>query len=308
MKSANEWLGVELRHFAALAAVAEERSFSRAAVRLGYTQSAVSQQIAALERAVGERLVERPGGPRAVALTEAGNVLLRHAESITAQLAAARADVHALAEGAAGTLRIGSYQSVGTRILPAVMRDFTAAWPDVNVQLVEEASDEGLLPLVERGELDVTFTVYPIPEGPFEAVELFRDPFVLLVQASSPLAVRGEPPTLREIGELPLIGYRQNRNTDERLRVRGIEPNVIFRSDDNGTVHGLVAAGMGAAVIPSLSVDPHHEGVVALPLGNRVTPRLVGLAWHKDRYRLPAARAFVETAQAVCAGLAQEAA
>jgi DNA-binding transcriptional LysR family regulator len=235
-------------------------------------------------------------------------VLLRHAESITAQLAAARADVHALAEGAAGTLRIGSYQSVGTRILPVVMRDFTAAWPDVNVQLVEEASDEGLLPLVERGELDVTFTVYPIPEGPFEAVELFRDPFVLLVQAGSPLAVRGEPPTLREIGELPLIGYRQNRNTDERLRVRGIEPNVIFRSDDNGTVHGLVAAGMGAAVIPSLSVDPHHEGVVALPLGNRVTPRLVGLAWHKDRYRLPAARAFVETAQAVCAGLAQEAA
>jgi DNA-binding transcriptional LysR family regulator len=295
----------QLRYFVA---VAETGSFTRAAEREGVTQPTLSEQVIRLEserHGVGRRLFDRLG--RKVVLTEAGNVLLGHAEAITARLAAARADVHALAEGAAGTLRIGSYQSVGTRILPAVMRDFTAAWPDVNVQLVEEASDEGLLPLVERGELDVTFTVYPIPEGPFEAVELFRDPFVLLVQAGSPLAVRGEPPTLREIGELPLIGYRQNRNTDERLRVRGIEPNVIFRSDDNGTVHGLVAAGMGAAVIPSLSVDPHHEGVLALPLGNRVTPRLVGLAWHKDRYRLPAARAFVETAQDVCAGLAEAA-
>jgi DNA-binding transcriptional LysR family regulator len=304
MSTANEWLGIDLRHFAALEAVATEHSFSRAAVQLGYTQSAVSQQIAALERAVGERLVERPGGPRPVALTEAGNVLLGHAEAITARLAAARADVSALAEGAAGTLRVGSYQSVGTRILPALMRDFKAAWPNVTVQLTESTDDNELLRLVERGELDVTFMSYPMPEGPFEAVELLRDPFVLLVQAWSPLAVRGETPTLREIGELPLIGYRHNQNTEQRLRVRGIEPNVVFRSDDNGTVHGLVAAGMGAAVIPWLSLDPHHEGVVALDLGNRLTPRLIGLAWHRDRYRLPAAQAFVETAQDVCAGLA----
>ena len=303
MSNTNEWFAVELRHFAALEAVAEERSFSRAAVRLGYTQSAVSQQIAALERAVGERLVERPGGPRPVDLTEAGQVLLGHAEAITARLAAARADVNALADGAAGTLRVGSYQSVGTRILPAVMRDFTAAWPEVDVQLVESASDDELLRLVERGELDLTFTVYPLNEGPFEGVELLRDPFVLLVQAWSPFALDGEAPTLREIGELPLIGYRENRTTEQRLRVRGIEPNIVFRSDDNGTVHGLVAAGMGAAVIPSLSHDPNHEGVVALPLGNRLTPRLVGLAWHKDRYRLRAAEAFVATAQDVCAGL-----
>src|SRR6188508_3701734 len=96
----DQWLGVEVRHFAALDAVAREGSFGRAADRLGYTQSAVSQQIATLEKIVGEQLVERPGGPRAVSLTEAGALLLRHAQAIMARLAAAQADLAALAEGA----------------------------------------------------------------------------------------------------------------------------------------------------------------------------------------------------------------
>src|SRR5918995_7225999 len=97
----DRWLGVELRHLAALQAVAEEGSFGRAAQRLGYTQSAVSQQLAMLERIVGERLVERPGGPRPVSLTEAGELLVRHADGIMARLAAAQADVAALAAGGA---------------------------------------------------------------------------------------------------------------------------------------------------------------------------------------------------------------
>src|SRR6266540_12457 len=108
----DRWLGVELRHLAALEALADEGSFGRAAAALGYTQSAVSQQIAALERAVGVRLVERPGGPRPVTLTEAGRLLLRHANAIVARMQAAAADLAAFSEGAAGTLRIGTYQSV----------------------------------------------------------------------------------------------------------------------------------------------------------------------------------------------------
>ena len=127
----DSWLGVELRHFLALEAVAKEGSFGKAAASLGYTQSAVSQQIATLERIVGHRLVERPGGPKPVSLTEAGRLLLIHADAIAARVAAAQADLASLAEGQAGTLRVGVYQSVGQRILPEVMRRFLEAWPQV---------------------------------------------------------------------------------------------------------------------------------------------------------------------------------
>src|SRR5213083_909354 len=127
----DRWLGIELRHLAALKAVAEEGSFRGAASQLGYTQSAVSQQIATLERLVGEKLVERPGGPRPVSLTEAGRLLLRHADSIVARLQAAQADLQALRAGEAGTLRIGTFQSAGARVLPEIMRRFTAQWPQI---------------------------------------------------------------------------------------------------------------------------------------------------------------------------------
>ena len=257
---------------------------------------------------MGERLVERPGGPRRVSLTEAGELLLRHAEAITARLAAAHADLSALSKGAAGRLHIGTYQSAGAHILPAVMRRFTASWPLVDVQLTE--SDRELLDLVERGELDLTFVVFPVEDGPFEAVELLRDPYVLLVPAGSPLAERGECPSLRQIAGLPLIGYRHGRDIDRienRLRDRGITPQIVFRSNDNLTIHGLVAAGVGAALIPRLGVEPNHPDVVPLELGTKLPPRLIGIAWHRDRYQLPAARAFVETAQIVCEELERQA-
>src|ERR671923_1997986 len=111
------WLGVEMRHLVALRALAEERSFRAAAKRLGYTQSAVSQQIAMLERLVGQRLVERSAGGRRVSLTEAGRLLNAHAEALAARLAAAKADMDALASGQAGIVRVGTFQTVGARIL-----------------------------------------------------------------------------------------------------------------------------------------------------------------------------------------------
>ena len=111
----DSWLGVEMRHFLALEAVAREGSFGKAATALGYTQSAVSQQIAKLEQLVGHRLVDRPGGPKPVSLTDAGRLLLTHADAIAARVSAAQADLTALADGEAGTLRVGVYQSAGLR-------------------------------------------------------------------------------------------------------------------------------------------------------------------------------------------------
>jgi DNA-binding transcriptional LysR family regulator len=306
----HDWAGLELRHLIALQAVAEERSFGRAADRLGYTQSAVSHQIAALEGLVGQRVVDRARGQRSVELTEAGALLARHADAIVARLRAAQADYAAFTEGAAGVLRVGIYQSVGTRILPTLLRDFAAAWPRIEVRLTEDTADSHLLSLVESGELDVTFTVFPLPSGPFEAVELLRDPYLLLVSRTSPLCGARQPLALRALADVPLIGPRMcisGELLEARLRGYGIEPRVIFRSDDNGTVQGLVGAGVGAAILPRLAIDLNDELTRALSLEGEVQPRIICLAWHRDRYRTPGARAFVEAARAVCVDLELEA-
>src|SRR6187431_2499582 len=176
---------LSLRQLLSFRAVADEGSFHGAADALDYTQSAVSQHVMALEAALGVRLFDRGRGRRTVELTEAGRLLLRHVETITDRLQAARADLIAYAAGETGTLRVGVYQSVGTKVLPAIIGRFAEAWPGVEVQLSEAASDEGLMDMVEPGRLDLTFGVLPLPEGPFGGVELLSDPFVLVVSASS---------------------------------------------------------------------------------------------------------------------------
>jgi DNA-binding transcriptional LysR family regulator len=293
----DRWLGVELRHLIALEAVSREASFGRAATSLGYTQSAISQQIATLERIVGEKLVERPGGPRRVSLTEAGELLLRHAEAIVSRLSAAQADMHALGSGQAGTLSVGVYQSVGEHILPDLMRRFVEEWPRVEIRLDESANDVELLEHVERGTLDLTFVDLPLPDGPFEAVEVARDPYVLVLQAD---ADEPEEATMAAAARLDLIGFRHCRGT-RSLEALAPEPlNFVFKSDHNGTVQAMVAAGFGAAVVPRLTIDAADERIRVLELED-VAPRMIGLAWHRDRHRSRAARAFVELAHEVSA-------
>ena len=296
---------VELRHFTALEAVGRTRSFAAAARELGYTQSAISQQIARLERAVGQRLVDRPGGPRPVSLTEAGALLLRHADAIVAQLDAAEADMAALAEGAAGPLRVGLLQSVGARILPRLLRRFREEWPRVEVRVREETDAAELLKLLEHGELDLAFADLPLPEGPFEWNEILRDPYVLVVPKTDPLAGRDSAPPLRELAGRPLVTWRQLGEPETFLRGRVPDLNVVFRSDDNGTLMGLVAEGLGYAVVPQLVVNPRNPAYVALPFGNRVPPRQLAIVWHRDRYRSAAAEAFIELSSGSAASTSQ---
>lgn len=294
------WHGVEVRHLAALQAVASERSFGRAARRLGYTQSAVSQQIATLERLVGERLVDRPGGPRPVTLTEAGSLLLRHADSIVARLQAAQADLHALRAGEAGSVRVGAFQSVGARVLPEVMRRFRERLPAVEVML-EELDDQEMPLAIERGDVDVGFVLMPVGDAPLETVELLRDGYVLVAPAGSPLAARDVTPALAEIAAQPLVGFRRSRSTEPveaAFHGAGVEPRFAFRSNDNGTVQGLVAAGIALAILPRLTIDESDPRIAVVDLGDAVPPRVIAIARHRDRYLSPAGRAFVETAVA----------
>ncbi len=304
----DQWLGVEVRHFAALDAVSREGSFGRAADRLGYTQSAVSQQIATLERIVGETLVERPGGPRAVSLTDAGEVLLRHAEAIVARLDAARADIAALRAGETGALRVGTYQSVGARVLPEVMRRFMTDWPGIELGLSEPATDPELYGLIESGELDLAFCSPPLPDGPFDMLELMSDPYVLLVPAESPLASRSSA-SMDDLGDQPLIGSNTCASgvvVERELGDRGYDIRYAFRSDDNGTVQGLVASGFGAALTPLLAIAPGDDRVKVLRLVPKVPRRQVAVVWHRDRHRSPAARAFIEIARDVSADIERD--
>jgi molybdate transport repressor ModE-like protein len=309
MSEPDLWARLELRHLLALDAIAREGSFWAAAEALDCSQSAVSQQVALLERIVGHRLIERSRGRREVTVTEAGRLLLTHAEAITARLRAARADFVAYDEGAAGVLRVGSYQSVGQRIVPILLREFGTSWPRVEVRLEERPSDEELLDLVERGDLDLTFGIEPLRRGPFESVELLRDPYVLVVPAGWQLGTAARPFKVRDLRGLPMIGYRSCNPVDSIegfLRRHRVDANVVFRSDDNGTVQAAVAAGLGVALAPRLSLDPHDDGVRMIRT-DELPWRTLVLVRHRDRYRSPASRAFEETAVEVCAGLASAA-
>ena len=304
----DRWFGVEVRHLAALDAVARAGSFGRAADALGYTQSAVSQQIATLERIVGERLVERPGGPRRVSLTEAGELLRRHAEAIVARFDAAQADMAALHAGETGALRIETYQSVGARVLPAVMRRFLTDWPRIEITLGESRTDAELYEGIENGTVDLAFGSPPLPEGPFDSQRLMTDPWVLVVPADGPLAKR-KSASLAHVSQSRLLGANHCGSgcaCEEALAERGFDVEYAFRSDDNSTLQGMAAAGFGVALMPLLAVSPGDERVSVLRLEPSIARREIAVVWHRDRHRSPAARAFVDLAVEVGAEVERE--
>lgn len=303
------WQGLELRHLVALAAVADAGSISRAAEELGYTQSAVSQQVAALERIVGEPVFDRPGGRKPVQLTEAGDALLAHARNVLAMLRSAEADVRAVASGEKGRIRVGTVQSAGTRILPSVLRRFHAERPGVEVLLRESGDPADLLELVERGDLDVTFCELPVAPGPFESKHILEDPVVLLVPAGSPEATMPSVP-VEHVAGLPLVGHRGAQCHAISMRCfEGLDvepPRFVFRSDDNTTLQGCVGAGLGYAVMPLLTIEASDPSTVIRRLDPVPASRELGLAWHADRRRSPALDAFVGIVIGVCDALAPE--
>jgi DNA-binding transcriptional LysR family regulator len=299
--------GIEIRHLMALRAVDETRSFSRAAERLGYAQSAVSQQIASLERAVGLRLVERPGGPRPVSLTEAGTILARHGDRILGRLGAARADLEALAGGTVGTVRVGTFQSAGARVLPAVLARFREAWPQVKVEVAERQSDDELFDLVAAGQLDLTFGLERLdaPRPAFDRIELLHDPYVVLAPPWSRLADRDSIDLAELDGEDVIanqLGSCCEPAIERMWRESGATPNVVFRTDDNLTLQRVVGAGLGHALVSELTVERGVDAGSAVVIPLRVgQSRCIAIYWQRDRYRSPAARAFAETAGEVCA-------
>jgi DNA-binding transcriptional LysR family regulator len=277
-----QWLGVEFRHLAALAAIAEEGSFRAAADSLGYVQSAISQQIAYLERALGARLIDRSRGSQPVALTDAGRVLLDHFEEILVKLGAAWADVEALDAGRAGRVRVGMTPSVEARIVPEVLPRLGR---DTQITVDVTGCDDGeACEALTESRIDAALVSGPLGDGPL-------------------VGHRGTAPGLAEIGAFALIGRRGSADVAaafQELEATGVEPRVVYESDDDATVHRLVAKGVGAAIVPALSVDWRDEAVAVLPLDDVLGPRVLTLAWHAERQLTPTLERCCDVTIAAC--------
>jgi DNA-binding transcriptional LysR family regulator len=303
------WAGLEMRHLLALVAVVETGTFSGAAEQLGYTQSAVSQQVGTLERMVGTPLFERPGGPRPVRLTTAGELLLTHAHAVLARVSSAATDLRALASGEQGELQVGTLPSVGTKILPRLLGTFRAEWPGIDIVLRESRDSAELLHAVETSDIDVTFIdIGPYETGPLEVRPLLDDPMVFLAPAAAPEA--GQPAvSIADIAHLPMIGTRNpacRQLIDDAFRQAPVSPNYLFRSDDNPTIQSLIGSGMAYAVLPLLTVDEHDPNVAVIPIRPAPSPRRLGIAWHPDRRPPPALLPFVEAATEICRNLGEQ--
>lgn len=287
---------LELRRLQALAAIVRTGTFGRAAQDLGYTQSAVSQQIAALERAVGEPLFDRVGGSRRPVLTPVGEVLAVQAAELLRRVDDAVAAVQRFRAGAHGRVDIGTFQSVSTAVLPGVLVALRRDLPQVQIGLVEHDDDRALTAQVDDGRLDLTFTVGPVPDHLAGAV-LFDDPMVVVAR---PDDVGDGPVSAAVLRDNPLIGEQADTSCQRLIEANlariGVPADYVFRSSDNAAVIAMVVAGMGMTVRPLLTVDEADERLAVRPVEPPLPPRSVALAWRRDRTLSPAAAKVVELA------------
>lgn len=281
---------VELRHLTTLTAVVEEGSFGRAASRLGYTQSTVSQHIAALERAVDGRLFDRPGGPRRVQLTPLGEVMLTHATEMLAKAEVMHAAVERFKAGE-GRLTIGTFQSVSNTLLPVLVRRLRDEFPNCDIRLSE---DEPESPDLSR--VDLLFYDHRIADADVEHLKLLDDPYHLV----SP---RGRfpdgPVDLAELDGAPMVAWPPDcaqPALEEAFAGNGIHPEIVFRAAGNQAVLSMVRAGLGSVILPWVVI--HAAGAAAdealsiHALRPPIAPREIYLARQAHRTPSPlAARA-----------------
>jgi DNA-binding transcriptional LysR family regulator len=287
---------LDLRQLRALLAVVDEGSFARAAQRLGFTQSAISQQVQALERAVGSPVLDRPKGPRKSELTPVGAALVGHARAIVERLDIAVEEIDAMLAGTSGRLTVGTFQSVSVKVLPEIVGNFMKALPGVDVRLFESEDNEELQRRVYAEELDISFVVGPVDDERLELIEVCRDPFVVVCRADD--AGPGPVP-VRSLMDQAMVGQQGSAcqdMIDRGLAQQGVIARYSFRSNDNGAVQNMVKAGMGSAIMPLLAVDPADPGVVIRTLDPPIEPRSILIAVRRRRTRLPAAQTFIDLA------------
>ena len=259
--------------------VAARGSFSAAAEALAFTQSAVSQQVAALEREAGIRLVER--GVRPVRLTDAGHALLAHAEAVLARLDEAEQELGEIARLRRGRLRLASFPTAIATLVPRAVALFSQRHPDVDVTVIDDHG-QGLVPRLARWELDLALVyeheALPEPDIALERTHLLDDPFDLVVPDGHRLAGRASVALEELAGEAWIGGGPDSAYGAVVLhtcRAAGFEPRFAFGSDDYNAVQAFVAVGLGIAVLPYLALVLVRPGLhrvrLTVPPVRRIT-------------------------------------
>jgi LysR family hydrogen peroxide-inducible transcriptional activator len=288
----------QLRYFVA---VAETGSFTRAAEREGVTQPTLSEQIIRLESAkhgIGQRLFDRLG--RKVVLTDAGQVLLSHAQAILAAVSEAERAVRDSGEG--GRLRIGAIPTVAPFLLPRVISRFRKQHPTVQLQLKEDLT-ERLLADILAGELDLALMALPIRDERLHVEKLFSEPLVMALPPKHRLVAKTEV-KLGDVVDEPFILLDDVHCFGDQVlslcHRGGLEPRVVCRGEQIVTLLAMVAAGQGVSVVPEMAATADTaKACVYRPLGKPVPTRTLCAVWHKHRYRPGSLRAFLEVVQAL---------
>jgi DNA-binding transcriptional LysR family regulator len=261
--------------------VISQGSFSAAADALDYSQSAVSQAMQTLEGEAGVALIERGRG--GVRPTAAGAALAGHVGGILAQLAAAEDEIGAIAAGRGGHLRTASFPTAGATLMPQAIAAFRGSHPGVEVSLAEGEPEE-IGPRLRAGEFDLVllFEFEGVGErigAGMRRFELFDDPLHLALPAAHPLARRKAAPRLEDLREESWVQTSESspcaRHVVRSCIAAGFEPRVSFESDDYQTVQGLVAAGVGVALIPQLALSTVRDDILVRPLAPRSPVRKV---------------------------------
>jgi molybdate transport repressor ModE-like protein len=288
---------LDVKRMRILKEVADRGSFSAAAEALSYTQSAVSQQIAALEREAGTQLVTR--GSRGIRLTEAGEALVRHADAILTRLADAEAELEAIAGLRGGRLRLAAFPTVGATLMPLAIANFRARHPEVELT-VKQLEPEDSLPLLKMGELDIALTIEPnsIEDDGLESSFLLDDPMFVALPLNHKLAHKTRV-RLKDLTDEAWIGTTDACSCgalvrNHCIRAGGFEPRITFESDDYLAIQGLVAAGVGVAMIPTLALTTVRDDIIIRDLGTEAPVRTIAAATLPGAQRSPAARAMLD--------------
>jgi DNA-binding transcriptional LysR family regulator len=290
----------------ALVAVADEGSFRRAAERLGYTQSAVSHQIATLERGLGASLFHRPGGRAAVTLTPAGEIAYHHARRSLAALATLEAEVRAAQRGEHDTLRIGVFQTAAAELVPAALRELRARHPGVRVALVDCEHREQVATALTTGRLDVAYAVEPEPHHAIETTPLLQDSWVILTWRGSPL-VDSEHPSLDLLDGTDVVAWNEHWQAQVEVealwRRRGIAPRVVYRTDDSVALQRLVVARLGHACVGRLIAERPIDAALTAVIPREAMPtRTIALCHARGRRLSAVTRTFIDIAREQSAG------